>query len=165
MLTGPISITTEATLIKTQLDTWLTQYGVTATIMANLRHLWESINQANGQPSVFICYTGEAARGGFAQANTLHRVDRQWTVVILRGHGFLTKSMKEIPVAPAFYDIVEACRWQLIKMTTVSEEYPIDYKAIRPMSNVGPSPAANVFLDAFQIEFSTANDIPTVSDI
>ena len=133
--------------------------------MANLRHLWEEISATNdGKPSIFIVYTGETARGGFNQANTLHRVDRQWMVVVMRGHGFKNLMADKGDQTLSFYDVIETIRHLLRRMTNISEEFPIDYKGIEPMGNIGMNQSQNVFLDGFQIKFSTANDIPVVDE-
>ena len=163
-LETPISLMDEANIIQGILDAWAQGHGGDAKIMANLRHLWEEILRLSDQPRIMVCYTGEIARGGFNIANRNHRVDRQWTVVVMRGHGFrnlMAESRDGIEIP--FYTVIETIRDMIRCITNISEEFPLDYKAIQPLPNAGPSPNASALMDCFQITFSTANDIPGVS--
>lgn len=145
------------------------QRGGEVKIMANMQHLWEEVYEAkDNKPRVLVVYGGEQARGGFSQSNTLHRVDRQWTVVILRGHGW--RNLLNNPDAVSelqeenFYDSVETLRDKIRVLTSISEEFPIDYKSCRPMVGLpGVGNSGNVFADGYTIEFSTASDIPGIS--
>ena len=165
-LSAPISITNQAQQIGAVLASWAEPLGGTVKVMANMRHLWEEIYLLTETPRVLVCFTGETARGSFNEANTLHRVDRSWIVVVLRGHGFrnaMSEPGPTIKEEQPFYDCVESVRDLLRTIVVISEEFPIDYKTTRPLPGSGPSQQANVFLDAYAIEFSTANDIPAIS--
>ncbi len=83
----------DALAIKTQMEVFATPRNGTVKIMANMSHLWEEIYNngiVNENPRILIVWTGEIARGEYAGGDRtkLHRVDRQWNVVIMRGHGF-----------------------------------------------------------------------------
>jgi len=162
----------DALAIKSQLDTYALPRGGKVKIMANMRHLWEEVldTTSSETPRILICWQGETARGEYAGGvrTNMHRVDRNWQVVVMRGHGFkslVTESIGQ-PGTPGyyedFYDAVETIRDGIRVMSNITAEDLVDYKGIKPLPNVGPSPSANVFLDAFQIEFSTAADIPQI---
>lgn len=162
-LATPITISQGANLIKGGLEVWGQEYKAEVKIMANMRHLWEEIFLQVENPRLLICFNGEIARGGFTLANVQHRCDRQWIVVVMRGHGFLNgQAEASKPGELPFYDVLELIRDQLRCTLTISEEDPIDYKSIKPIPNVAPSQSSNVFMDAYSIEFSTANDIPAI---
>jgi hypothetical protein len=107
-----------------------------------------------------VCYNGENSRGDFSVANRLHRVDRQWIVAVTRGRGWSSNRgdslYKTVGNSDPLYDVVEEVRELLRCMIGISEEFPIDFKRISPMN------AVNKALDAYAIEFSTANDIPAI---
>lgn len=161
-LSAPLSITDAANQIAARLGEWAKPRGGEAVVMANMRHLWEEIRKMNDKPRCLVVFNGEVARGGFQQANTLHRVDRSWLVVVVRGHGFANLMADVEGDTEPFYDSIEAIRELLRTLVEISEEFPIDYKSTKPSPGVGPSEAANVFLDAYALEFSTANDIPAI---
>lgn len=162
-LDQPITITQAANAIGYWLEAWAEPKGGKVKVMMNMAHLWEEIYEVNDAPRILICYNGEVSRGGFPHANVLHRVDRQWIVVVMRGHGFKNLAAEAQGSIEAFYDSVEAVRDRLRVMGSITEEFPIDYKSTKPLPNAGRvGPSGNVFLDAYAIEFSTANDIPRV---
>jgi hypothetical protein len=159
--------------IRAQLDTYAKPRGGTVKVMANMRHLWEEIYNngvASETPRILIAWRGETARGEYAggQRTKLHRVDRKWTIVIMRGHGFknmVTESAGQ-PGTPEYYedfaDSVETVRDGCRVMSNLSCEDIIDYKGCSPLPNVGPTNNANIFLDAYAVEFESAADIPEI---
>lgn len=162
----------QAQMMQAWLDVWVKAHGGYTKILANPKHLWEEIYVADERPRVLICCNGEIARGGFDQANTKHRVDRQWIVVIIRGHGFqnLIATGQGQPNTPAavdpFLKDVQLLRDKLRVLTNITEEPPIDYKGFDPMPAIAPyGQSANVFLDGYGIKFSAVSDIPAVTDI
>ncbi len=161
-----ITIAQEAQMIMTQLNTYAKPRGGTVKVLANMRHLWEEIFLLADNPRILICYTGETARGEYAggQRTNLHRVDRSWQVVIMRGHGFSNLLTGQDAGKEDFYDSVETVRDGIRVLKSISQEFPVDYKSIRPLPSAAPSQTANVFMDAFVIEFQTANDIPAIMD-
>lgn len=166
-LPAPITIREEAELIKAQMEIYTQPRGGKVKILANMRHLWEEIFQQDDAPRVLICYNGETARGEYDGGikTNMRRVDRSWQVVVMRGHGFDNllpggeRSGKE-----DFYDSVETVRDGIRALQTISEEFPVNYRSIRPMPNAAPTQTANIFMDAFVIEFNTANDIGQIND-
>lgn len=161
-----VTISEQAKSISDVLTAWATPRGGTVEVMANMAHLWEKIYKVKSdKPLILIAWNGEISRGGFREANTLHRVDRAWLIVIMRGHGFIQDVSQKGPTAGAdpLWDYLELIREELRKIENISEEFPIDYKSAKPMPNPAPSPSANIFMDADIIEFSTANDLPAVS--
>ena len=169
-LDAPITVRQEAILIRDRLAAWTADRGADVKVMANERHVWEEVATASGEdrPRILIVYTGEQARGSFQHQDDLHRVDRQWRVIIIRGHGFsnqLTDGASDqtlVPDAEAYYDALESLRDAIRVALDISEEFPVNYRSMRPLPNVAPGQGANVFMDAMLIEFSTANDIPQV---
>lgn len=139
-------------------------------IMASMYHLWEEVyNRNSDEPTVLICWNGETARGEYEGGSRvgLHRVDRSWTIVILRGHGF--QNLMPNPDANPeireedFYDSVEALRDTVRLLVGVSEELPVNYRSTTAMSGIpGMGSNANVFIDGFQISIQTANDVPSI---
>lgn len=159
-LAQPITISEEAVILKNALDAWAVQYGGSARVVSNLRDMWEQASTSSQTPNILVCYNGEVSRGTFSQIATWHRVDRQWIVAVTRGRGYYLsrgdslaeKSSVEMPL----YDVIESVRDLIRSCTNISEETPtVDYKSIKPMQ------LGNLVVDGYQIEFSTANDIPS----
>jgi hypothetical protein len=174
-------VETVAQTIKTQLQSFAAPRGGIVQIVENESHLWEEMYNGKlptTQPKVFILWTGETARGEYAGGDktSLHRVDRHWMVVIMRGHGFRKLLAEGIgpepaPGAPAppagstesFYNAVETLRDGIRVLQGISEEFPVDYLGITALPNIGPNPEANVFMDCRVIRFDTAADIPALT--
>ena len=137
-------------------------------MLANMRHLWEEIFMIEDSPRILICYTGETARGEYEGGGRteMRRVDRSWQIVVMRGHGF--DNLVDNPESMAagkedFYDSVEIVRDGIRCMINVSEEFPVNYRSIRPLPSAAPTQTTNVFMDAMVIEFTTANDIARIN--
>lgn len=166
-LPANITISQAANMIAAWIDVQVAQWGGKTYVAANIRHLWEYVldmGQAD-TPRAIICYTGEEARGGFDERNTLCRVDRQWVMAVMRGHGFKNDTVQQVPpIELPFTDALETLRERLRRLRSVSEE-ELDYKAIRALPGVAQQGSANVFLDGFMIEFSTANNIPQITTV
>ena len=164
----------------TQIAEWLynsfaKERGGTVKVMPSMKHLWSEIyDRKKDEPTILIVWNGETSRGGFNVANTLHRVDRQWLVIVLRGHGWRNLEAPSDVLVPTpsentrqyedFYDTVECLRDKIRVMLSISEEFPIDYKSTNAMPGlpmIGQS--GNLFIDGYQISFSTANDIPAIT--
>jgi len=163
----------DALAIKAQLDTYAVPAGGCVKIMANMAHLWEEVlnpNLLTGSPRILIVWMGETARGEYqgGQRTKLHRVDRRWSVVVMRGHGFrnMAADAQGQPGTPGyyedFYDSVETVRDGCRVMSNITAEDLVNYEGTRPLPNVASSPSANVFCDAFEISFSCAADIPEI---
>lgn len=166
-MSNQASITTEVALnhIGLWLNEWVEPRGGEVKIVENMAHLWEEVLevQTDGSPRVLIVCTGEVSRGGFAQANTLHRVDRQFGVVVVRGHGFKNLVAEKKGDILPFVTVMDTLRDRLRVMISITEEFPIYYKGWKPLPNIAPTPSQNIFLNASIIEFSTAADIPGVT--
>jgi hypothetical protein len=156
-----------------QLATYATPRGGTVKVVENESHLWEEIYNdglVSEQPRIMVLFVGEVARGEYAggERTKLHRVDRKFMVVVMRGHGFKNMAVESRgqPGTPGFYesfaDSIETIRDGCRVMSNISVEDVVDYKGIRPLSGIGPSPSANVFLDCKAIEFACASDIPEI---
>lgn len=166
-LTTPISISAQANQIGWQLAQWAEPMRGRVKVVPNLRHLWEEIYGADETPTSIVCYMGETNRG--TPGNDTHRVDRQWMVVFIRGRG-LDHSVAETSIGPnggeanSFLDDVETVRDRIRVILSISDEFPVLFKSIKPMPNLAPSPSSNAYLDAYALEFTTANDIPAITE-
>lgn len=168
------TVNIEANVIADWLTLWANPRGGEVKICSSLAHLWQEVYslQFMDQARILICYNGEKSRGEFNNANTLHRVDRQWKVVVMRGNGFKNLTAEGIgqtgtpgSIDP-FMDDVENVRDLIRVLSNITNEPPVDYKATTPMPPITPIGATgNVFVSGSQIEFSTANDLQAVVDI
>ena len=159
------SISDCANMIAEQCELWVAPLGGTVKVMANIRHLWEEVysSATTDKPKVLVVFNRERSRGSEQLRNYLHRVDRNWLVVVMRGHGFENKMAKsEVDLTDDFYRACETLRDRIRVITSISEENPLDYVGMGPLPGVAVPGTANVFLDAYQIEFNTANDIAAV---
>lgn len=164
MLAEPITIWEQATQIKDWLGEWADAHGGECRVMANMRHLWEeAVNAMNAKPRLLVCFNGETVRGG-KESNWLHRVDRTWVCAVIRGHGGFTRKNLETGIGETipFYEVLEFVRDRIRVILSISEEMPIEYRAMRPTPGFAVPGATNVFIDGFVIEFATANDIPNI---
>lgn len=161
-----MTISEQCQYLGAWLDEWVAPREGKTKVLANTRHLYEEVyGQATDQaPRVLIVFQSEDARGGFDERNLLNRVDRQFSVVVMRGHGFKHPGVSEptTGLPTAFYDDVTAIRDRIRRLIGISAE-PIDYKGIRPLPGIAQPGTANIFLDGYSIEFSTANDIPAIT--
>lgn len=164
----PLPVDTIAKRILDQIEPWAKARGGTAEVVQNLAHLWEKIYDLalKDCPRLYLCWNGDSAIGGDDESNTLCRVDNDWIVVIMRGHGFKnlvmegqgTDQTQKSSIEP-FVTSIEQVR-NLIRLTpNITELPPVTYKSTEPLPNLGPSQVANIFLDGYAIHFSTQNDI------
>ena len=161
MLTKPIKISEQLNAIGATLQEKFDPMGAKVKECANLRHLWEEVSdmvaEKAGTPRVIVCFGGSQIRPGYY----VQREDRTWIVTVMRGHGFNAPGMArkgpagELP----FTDVLEDVRETVRAMLGISEE-PVVYRGIKPLPGVATPGQANTFLDAFTVEFTTANDIP-----
>jgi hypothetical protein len=161
MTLTPISISDSANAIQAWLQQWAQPLGGTAAVVSNLRELWNQASLNSQVPRILICYNGETARGDFAHIAPWHRVDRHWIVAVTKGRGYYANRGDSLSNGNAtelpFYDAIEQVRDRLRCMLGISQESPtIDYKGIKPMQ------LGNLVVDGVTLEFSTANDCPTI---
>lgn len=164
---GYLTIGHVAAEIGEALENWATPKGGRVKVVVNLRHLWEEIYQVGDVPTVLVCYVGETPRGSFDEQDFWHRVDRQWSVVVMRGHGFTRNLMPDKvgeTTPEPFYDTVEQVRDLVRSMRSISSDPLVNYKGMAPLPGVAVPGQANVFLDSYELKFSTANDIPEIQD-
>lgn len=162
-LDAPITISQQAKNLQAVLNTWAVQHGGVAETASDLKNFWEQAGNNNDIPRILIVYNGENARGEFRTRSALDRVDRKWQVGVFRGRGFSAqrgRSLTNTVVnAMPFYDVVEQIRDLIRSILDISEEFPVEFMGINPMS---PNPPT-LIMDAYVIEFVTANDIPNIS--
>lgn len=159
-----VSTADAALLIKVQLDAWCAKRSGTTKILEGIQHLWEEISIVQDKPRLLICCTGEESRGDAGIRGHLQRVDRQWEVVIIRGHGFKNLVAEGEGDAMPFHTAWEQVRDEVRKILNIGEEFPaIEYLGSSPVPNLAPNQQANVFLSAQSLRFSTANDIPRLT--
>lgn len=162
-----LKISEQAKAIAETLGEWAVPRKGRVAVMANQRHLWEELSDpvsaadANIAPRVLVLYAGETLR--LPDESDCRRVDRQWQVVVVRGHGF-KDPMSGGAVEP-FTDSLESVRDIVRCMLGISDEEEVPsvrYKSMRPLPNIMKTDAANAFMDAMMLEFSTANDLAQV---
>lgn len=163
-LTARVSVASAAQIIKERIDDWAGANGGSVKVIANVAHLWEELSVASDKPRILICFTGEECRGEVQMRGHFQRVDRQWQIVVLRGHGFKNLMSEGAGNANAFYDDLETIRELVRTILNISEEFPVEYIGMEPLPNLGPNQNTNVFLDAVSMRFSTANDLPRISN-
>jgi hypothetical protein len=158
-----MKISTQLEVLRVALDAWASPLGGTAVAVPNLKELWNQASMSSQKPRLLICYMGEKIRGPFADASVAGRVDRQWTVAITRGRGFASMRgdtlKQQVGNVEAFADSVEACRDLIRNLEGVSQEWPMEYKSIKPMQ------LGNLVVDGYLIEFSTANDLDKLTTV
>lgn len=165
-----------ALAIETQMNVFAKPRGGSVEIMENEAHLWEKIYNGgliSEQPRILILCAGAKARGEYDgdRRTNLEREDRKWQVYVGRGHGFksMTAENRGVPGTPGYYesfdDTIETIRDGLRILSNITVDDIVNYKGWRPVGNIGPSPAANVFLDWRVVEFETAGDCPSVASM
>lgn len=163
MITTPPAISEQKALLEQVLTAYAQQFtGATVSRVPTMAKLWMEVYSVSTKPRFVFCCAGETARGAFSQANTLHRVDRRWSVAILRGTGW---GLQAAPGEVDFDDLLEEVRdYVLRSLWGLTEEPPIDYKNWTPIPpNLAAGQAANTFIEGAIIEFSTANDLPAIT--
>lgn len=144
------------------LSPWAVQNGGQAFVCSDPSILWDMAFASSNQLRVLIAYMGEENRAEFPTGAILRRVDRQFTVLITRGRGFsyprgntLTDTVgNAIPM----FQLVEEGRDLIRSILNLSEERPLDFKAVRPHQ------MGELIMDAYSIEFSAAVDLPLITD-
>jgi len=163
-LPKPIKSSEAALIVKAQLDAWAGPRGGSVKIIEGLQHLWEEVTVVKDKPRILICCTGEESRGDSGIRGHWQRVDRQWQVVLIRGHGFKNLNAEGKGNAEPFSDSWEAVRDEVRKILNIGEEWPpVEYLGGEPIPNLAPNKEANVYLSAQALKFSTANDIPRLT--
>lgn len=160
-LPQPITISQQANFIQLALQNWAQPLGGTAKVVSNLKVAWAQAYQSSQKPILFICYQGDISRGPFEQQNAWVRVDRQWSVLFIRGRGFKANRGDTLYTTTngvdALWDDLEAVRDVLRCLLGISEELPsIDFKSITPVSQ------QEDVIDSYELKFSTANDYPMI---
>lgn len=166
-LVVPATAAEQAEQMGDWIDTTFAQpRGGTVKIMESMWHVWEYVLSAQDEPTVLICCTGETPRGSFAEQDLWHRVDRQWTFVVIRGHGFRNLMPDDKGAVPngkeALTTSIEVLRDTVRAMTGMSEEFPINYRGWKSLPAVARPGTANVFTAGAYLEFSTSVDIREV---
>ncbi len=156
-----IGIADQLNALQFALNDWVQQEAGVVQIAANQALLWEMAYAASSKLRVIVCCTGEDIRGDFSIAAALHRVDRQFVVLVTRGRSFTTDRgmglTQTVQDNPPLYDLVTRVRDTIRAMVGISVELPVDYKGFKsfPLED-------GLVMDAYQIEFSTAVDIPDI---
>lgn len=149
--------------------------GGVVKVMESMYHLWEEVISTDDTPRVLICCTGEQLRGPFEEQDLTCRVDRHWTIVLLRGHG-LRNLEPGADGGPATFETlnqsIEFLRDTVRAVNGFSAEHPVNYQgwsAIPATHRAGmtsyTSGRMNIFIAGAVLEFRSANDIPRVLDL
>lgn len=167
---APVTGTDQITKMAIWIDTQFCQpRGGKTEAIESMPHLWEKILECGDEPTVLIVQTGEKQRAyrSLQEADRIGRVDRKWTVAIVRGRGFQMLmpnedgslyGNKELLVAS-----IEALRDCVRVLANISEEFPLHYDGWDPLPPIARPANANIFVAGAILTFSTANDLPGVS--
>lgn len=147
--------------VKAALMDWVQQDAGLVQIASNPAMMWEMAYAASSKLRIILCCVGEELRGDFSVAAALHRADRQFVCLVTRGRSFTTdRGMGLTQIVqdnPPLFTLVEKVRDTIRAMIGISVELPVDYKGFRsfPLED-------GLIMDAYQIEFSTAVDLPAL---
>lgn len=162
-LPAPISINDQLVQIRDVLNGWSMANGYQAVfkIVSNLQDLWAQSLQNSQSPMGFVFFEGETARGSFAELAPWHRVDREFVVRLKKGRGYLVERGDSVANDGSgeisFVSILEQVRDKIRCILSISEELPsIDYRGIKSVR------LGDQVIDAYDIRFTTANDIPII---
>lgn len=164
-LPAPPLISQQSLQIVEQIGNYFTTNQISGKCVAasNMRDMWEQASQSTANAIVYVCWTGDAARGPNSIMRWTHRVDREWSILVKRGRGFYatrgdslnqTKG-NEIP----FYDVVEGVRDSIRAILSISQEGLVEFNSCRPWQ------LGNLIMDAYLLVLKTANDMPTITSI
>jgi len=166
----PLTTSQQLALISEWIDVKFCQpRGGKTEQMESMQHLWEYIISSGDQPTVCVCCTAEKQRSfnSLQESDRTHRVDRRWTVAIIRGRGFRTLMQDPLGTPPngkeMLTDSIDALRDAVRALVNVSEEFPVHYDGWDSLPPVARPGTANVFVAGALLEFSTANDLGEVS--
>lgn len=157
-----MSVEIQLKAIRDALNGWLQEAGG-AFIASDQANMWEMAFAASSKLRVIVCCTGEEIRGDFAVAAALHRVDRQFSVLVTRGRSLTSDRgqglVETIQNSPPLFQMVSQARDVIRSMLNISAERPVDYKGFRsfPMES-------GLVMDAYEITFSTAVDLAPITD-
>ena len=158
----PPLISDQATQISAWIGGYVTDMGGVSVVASNLRDMWNQASQANDRPIVYVCWLGDQARGGDI-ARWVHRVDRQWGILVKRGRGFFANRGDSLNQtkgnAIPFYDVVEGVRDRIRQILSISEEGLVEFNSARPQQ------LGSEILDAYLLTVTTANDLPTITSL
>lgn len=165
----PVTVKTQLIQICTWIDSQYCQpRGGVCEGLESTSKIWQEILESGDKPKVLVCCTGEKNRGPFSEQDLLRRVDRQWTLALVRGEGFrdlLPQADGDPPNSVEdLTTSIETVRDLVRRMTGVSEEFPINYKGWEQFDNIAKPNTANVFITGAWLHFSTANDLPGISE-
>lgn len=167
---APVSGVDQVTKMAIWIDKQFSQpRGGRTEPIESMPHLWERILECGDEPTVLVVPTGERLRGyrSLQEADRMGRVDRKWTVAIVRGRGFqmlvpnpegALYGGKEMLVAS-----IEALRDCVRVLADISEEFPLHYEGWEPIPPIARPANANIFVAGALLNFSAANDLPEVS--
>lgn len=135
-------------------------------VMESMWHLWEHLLAAADEPTVCVCCTGESPRGSFAEQDELHRVDRSFTVVVIRGHGFRNLMTGEDGAPPNSVETmtqsIEGVRDCVRRLVGLTADWHVNYKGWKNLPAVARPGTANVFTAGGALDFTFAVDIPEI---
>lgn len=152
----------QACLIAAQLQTWCDDHGGKVSVMANLSELWQELLTFEDAPRLLVTFINQIPRGDDQLSGPTHRVDRYWQVTIVRGHGFKNVIAEPLANQDAFLAAVDQVEGAIRTLLNVSGEFPVEYRGTRPVPQLADTKQQNIFLDAYAIEFSTAQDLPLI---
>jgi len=156
-----MSIAIQLQSIQAALNDFVTGQGGVVQIASDVVHMWEMAYAASSKLRVIVVCLGEDIRGPFSEAAALHRVDRQFGVLVTRGRSFTTDRglglVSNVQTAPPLFDMVATVRDLIRAMLNISVEFPVDYKGFNsfPLSE-------KMIMDAYLINFSCAVDLGAI---
>lgn len=167
MLDQPPTLETQSARINATLTTWVTSRGGLVKQIANASHIWEEVpgdSLADSRPRVLFWFESENSKGGQDRRNKMHRVYRSWRVVLMRGHGWANLVATGDANQPeSFLSAISSLRETIRLQDDVTEAPPVDYERLESLPNIAPGKASNIFLDSFQLRFTTENDLAAIN--
>lgn len=164
MLPAPLTAKQTSALIISALKPFADARGALCDAVDNLAHLWEYVQAvaADDKPRIVVCWTGSQARGSTVDQDVDHRDDRSWAIVLVCAKGFDETTVRVGATKESFMDTVEKCRDEVRRLRNVSEEFPVNYRSIRPLANIYGGQVPKVFYDSYAVEVTTAADLGRV---
>ena len=159
-----MTISEQANIIKTALDSWAAAEGGKAFIASDMQNFWEMCWLEATSPRVILCFDREESRGEFITAEWTGAVDRTFAVAVTRGKGMTPDRGENLtnPVgnARAFFDLYEEARDKCRSILNIN----MDDGRIPNFKSSRRLQMGDLVADGWLFEFSTLQFLPRITD-